>query len=84
MATKIILTVDEGLTEQEITDLRFLLSDALGEFAAARTPAKEYVKGRYPDEKEYYAYDGKLAQVERRNLLAEKLHNAALRFEVAE
>jgi hypothetical protein len=82
MAMKIILTVDDGLTEQEQADLRYLLSDALGEFAARRTPAKAYVEERYPDDKHYFAFDDKLAQVERRNTLARKLHNAALHFEV--
>jgi hypothetical protein len=83
MVTKIVLTVEDGLTEQEQTDLRYLLTDALGEFAARRTPAKEYVETRYPDDKQYFAFDDKLAQVERRNTLARKLHNAALHFEVA-
>ena len=82
MATKIVLTVGSGLTEQEQTDLRYLLTDALGEFAASRSPANEYVKSRYPDDQRFFAYDDKVAQVERRNTLARKLHNAALHFEV--
>jgi len=83
MITKIVLTVEDGLTEQEQTDLRYLLVDALGEFAARRTPAASYVETRYPDDKHYFAYDDKLAQVERRIVLARKLHNASLAFEVA-
>jgi len=82
MATKIIMTVDAGLSVEEQADLKYLLSDALGEFAARRTPALEYVKNRYPDEKIYYQANDKLAQVERRNDLACKLHNAALTFDV--
>jgi hypothetical protein len=82
MQTKIILTVDGGLTDDEQADLCYLFSDALGEFAARRTPAKQYVEERYPDDKRYFAFDDKLAQVERRNTLALKLHSAALNFEV--
>lgn len=79
MATKIILKVDDGLTEQEQTDLRYLLTDALGEFASRRTPEVDYVRGRYPDLNTGPLED-KIRQVMRRNLLAKKLHNAALTF----
>lgn len=81
MATKIILKVDDGLTEQEQTDLRYLLPDALGEFASRRTPEVDYVHGRYPDLNTGPLED-KIRQVMRRNLLAKKLHNAALTFRV--
>jgi hypothetical protein len=82
MATKIILTVDDGLTEEEIKDLTFLLSDALHDFAALRTPAIAYVRKRYPDQKLNFDGEGKIMQVERRTWLAQKLHNAALAFEI--
>ncbi len=82
-ATKIVLTVDGGLTEQDVSDLRHLLADALSEFAATRANPAEYVRQRYPDNKEdFYAFDGKLAQVERRVDLARKLHDAALNVEL--
>ncbi len=82
MPDKIVLTVDDGLTEQERTDLRYLLSDALGEFAGHRTPADDYVARRYPGPDYFPDREEKVAQVRRRNALARKLHGAALSFEV--
>lgn len=81
MATKIVLTVDDGLTAQEVDDLRYLLSDALGEFAARRTPARDYVENRYPGPDYYPDREEKVEQVRRRCAVARKLHNAALGFE---
>ena len=82
MATRIILTVDDGLDEEEIKDLTFLLSDALHDFRVLRTPAIDYVRKRYPDQPLSLEGDGKVMQVERRVWLARKLHNAALAFEI--
>lgn len=84
MATKIVLTVEEGLTKQEVEDLRYLLTDALGEFAARRTPARDYVENRYPGSDVYPGAlrEKNVQQVERRNALAKKLHDVALHFEV--
>lgn len=82
MATKIVLTVEEGLSKQEIEDLRYLLTDALGEFAARRTPARDYVDGRYTTDTYAGAHrECKVQQVERRNALAKKMHDAALHFQ---
>lgn len=82
MPTKIVLTVEEGLTEEEANDLRYLLTDALGEFADRRTPAQVYVEKRYPDlallNVPTSAFEAKCKQVERRNAIAKKLHNVAL------
>lgn len=82
MAMKIVLTVEEGLSQQEVDDLRYLLSDALGEFAARRTPARDYVENRYPGPDYYPDREEKIAQVARRCVLARKLHDASLGFEV--
>lgn len=73
MSTKIILTTDETLTMEEVSDLSFLFADALGEFAARRSDARDYVEGRYPDLVEG-EFDDKVIQV------ARKLHNAALTY----
>ena len=80
MAIKIVLTV-ETLSTEEQGDLERMLRAALGEFAARRTPALEYVKERYPEEKIYYQANDTLAQTERANDLACKLHAAPLSFE---
>jgi hypothetical protein len=84
MATKIILTVTDGLTAQETEDLRYLLSDALGDFAAGRNDAAEYVDKRYPGTDYYPEREEKIQQVLRRVRLARKLHDAALSFETRE
>ncbi len=86
MATKIVLTVDEGLTQEEVDDLRYLLTDALGEFAARRTPARDYVEKRYvrteADGVVVHTFgpkgtESKIEQVRRRCALARKLNLAA-------
>lgn len=85
MATKIVLTIDDGLTESEANDLRYLLSDALGEFAASRLrggSAEAYVEGRYPGPDYYPDRTEKVEQVKRRIDLAKKMHNPALSFEI--
>lgn len=79
MSTKIILTTDETLTMEEVSDLSFLFADALGEFAARRSDARDYVEGRYPDLVEG-EFDDKVIQVARRVQVARKLHNAALTY----
>ncbi len=81
MATKIILTVDEELSTQDCDDLRYLFADALGEFASHRYPPEQYIEERYPSTNEGYNWldrKQKLEQVQRRVVLARKLHNAAL------
>ncbi len=84
MPSKVIMVVDDGLSAQETDDLRYLLVDALGEFAVARTPAPDYVDRRYPGPDYYPDRAKKVAQVERRNSLAKKLHNSALHFVVVD
>ena len=79
MATKIILTTDETLTMEEVSDLRFLFTDALGEFVARRSPQVDYVHGRYPELRGAVLED-KVRQVMARTQLAHKLHNAALTY----
>lgn len=80
MSTRIIMTIEEGLSRQEMDDLRYLLSDAVSEFAVARYPAHAYVEKRYPGDGVYAgaARDEKIAQVARRIKLAEKLHAGSL------
>lgn len=75
MATKLIINIEEGLSRQEIDDLRFLLADAFSEFAVRRTTPYAYVAGRYPHlDHRSPAFDHKVAQVKRRVDLAAKLH----------
>jgi hypothetical protein len=77
MGTKIILTIEEELTEPECNDLQLLLCDALSEFATRRSPAAQYVDERYPATNEGYNWVNrpeKVAQVQRRITLAQKLH----------
>jgi len=90
MPTKIVLTVDDGLTPQEINDLQLLFVDALGEFASRRSPAEKYVQERYVrTEKDGVVVHtfgekgnaNKVEQVKRRIALAKKLHNPALHIE---
>lgn len=80
MATKIILTADETLSMEEVSDLRYIFADALGEFAARRTPAHSYVDSRYPGKDFDPTREEKITQVDRRILLARKLHNATLTY----
>jgi len=79
MATKIILTTDETLSMEEVSDLRYLFADALGEFTAHRSPEVDYVHGRHADLHGPLLED-KIRQVMRRTQLARKLHNAALTY----
>lgn len=77
MSTKIILTVEGGLSRQEMDDLRYLLSDAVTEFATRRTTPEGYVERRYT--KDVFHGDQrtkKIEQVRRRVALASKLHPA--------
>lgn len=82
MPTKITLTVDDGLTAEEINDLRFMFTDAFGEFAARRTPARDYVESRYAGKDYLPDREEKVAQVRRRTALATKLYNAGFNVEV--
>lgn len=84
MKNRIILTVDDGLSSKEIEDLRYLLSDALGDFAVKRADPISYVETRYPGPDYYPDREEKVQQVARRVKLARKLHNAALGFTVIE
>lgn len=92
MPTKIELIVEDDLTKQEVDDLQYLLTDAVGEFADRRSPAELYVLKRYVREEK----DGvvvhtfgpkgtldKIEQVRRRVALAKKLHNATLQPKVS-
>jgi len=84
MISRLILTLDRQLSVEERDTLRYLISDALAEFASHREPAKEYVDKRYPNV-EGYAWldrDKKVQQVYGRTKLARSLHNAALGVEV--
>lgn len=86
MSTKIILTVEEDLTEAERDKLRGLLRDAFYEFAGARTPARVYVADRYPvtDGTPFPVgprREAKIAEVETRITLARKLHHATFALE---
>lgn len=74
MSTKIILNIEEGLSRQEMDDLRYLLADAVSEFAVARTTPEDYVERHYS----YAVFHGderaqKVEQVRRRVALAAKL-----------
>jgi hypothetical protein len=72
---KLIMDVDEPLTEQEQVDLRYLFADALWDFRCARKG--DYVETRYAEQEEWFR-EKKRKDVERRVALATKLHNAAL------
>ncbi len=87
MATKLILTFERSLTEQELTDLRFILPDALDRFVSTRTPVIDYVEGRYPNLTvngvgKGPTFSAKVDQVARRVALATKMHHAAFSMEV--
>lgn len=83
MKTQIILTVDR-LTDQERTDLRYLLTDALAEFETRRRG--NYVKKRYKDTftgpRAEKRMEAKQQEVERRRDLAKKLKHAAHEMDV--
>ncbi len=86
MSTKIIMTLEETLTDAERDKLRGLLQDAFYEFAGSRTPARVYVAERYPaNERTPYPIgpkrEAKVAEVEQRIHLAQKLHQAAFTME---
>lgn len=82
MPAKITLDVSEGLSAQEVEDLRFLLVDALGEFASRRSPPELYVIKRYTNAFSPNETLKKIEQVRRRIALARKLHNPALAVSV--
>lgn len=89
MSTKIILELEDDLTGQETTDLRYLLTDALGEFVSRRTPAINYVESRYEDLAARRAdigepFNVKVGQVLRRTALAKKLVTAAHDMKIVE
>lgn len=89
MPTKIVLTVDETLSEDEKKIVSMTLLDAFGEFAARRTPELDYVQNRYPhlimrESDLGQEFNVKVNQVMRRNVLAKKLHGAAFSVKVDE
>lgn len=84
---KLTLMIDEPLSEEEIKELRYLFADAFAEFQNKRRPARQYVDERYPLERDgkptgtYFVgevREAKIAQVERRIRLAEKIRIGAL------
>jgi hypothetical protein len=77
MKTRIILSLEEGLTEQEKYDVKQLLVDALAEFYNERDPPEVYVAGRYHDGYQDSRAPGKVKEVKRRIALALKLKHAA-------
>lgn len=80
MATKITMTLEDDLTQQECDDLQLLMCDAFSEFATRRWPPDDYVDSRYPVTNEGYSWVNrpeKVAQVKRRVALAQKLHHGA-------
>jgi hypothetical protein len=85
---KITLDIIEGLTEEEIGQLRQLLYDAFGEFVGVRgndldEPAGtlSYINKRYP-EMEGTARERKIDEVMSRKQLARKLRRAAGNFKI--
>ena len=81
MSTKIILNIEEGLSRQEMDDLRHLLSDAVSEFAAARTSPESYIERRYSHEVFYGDQrTQKVEQVRRCVALATKLHPSTMQL----
>lgn len=88
--TVITLTLEEPLTAAEKRNLQFLISDALYEFRASRLPVEEYVTKRYHRDDGKYALGeeshraDKVAQVQARCDLANKLHDAALHLGVTD
>ncbi len=79
MSTKIILTIEDGLSRQEMDDLRYLLSDAVSEFATCRTSPEDYVARRYVQDVFYGNEQAtKIEQVRRRVALATKLQPSTL------
>jgi hypothetical protein len=88
-----VLVTDEPLSAEELTALRYVLSDALLDFRRAREfgNAEEYVDKRYgprgseswvswgsTEEGQLAAYDRKVEEVRSRLRLAHVLHNAAV------
>jgi len=89
--TRIILTVEDDLTIEEIRWLRYTLADALSDFRRTRKnsergliDARAYVNERYPVTSGYdwMDRDAKADQVHTRCQLAQKLHDAALGAEI--
>lgn len=80
MSTKIILTVDNGLSAQEIDDLRFLLSDAIGEFVVC---CEESLRSAtcLPRVSRDYSNTAAMRQMARQAQLARKLAAAAATLE---
>lgn len=81
----IIFTIPDDLSAEEITDLRYLFSDAINAFIATRTPEEHYVNTAYGGHNSgKLMLADKVAQVRRRVALAKKLYNATLNFEILE
>lgn len=84
MATKITLTIDEGLSDKECSILKNLMCDAFSEFATRRYPAEDYVASRYPASEGYDWLNRpeKIKEVHLRCVLAKKLHHAVFDYMV--
>jgi hypothetical protein len=77
---QVILELAEPLSEQEQSDIKYLLTDALGEFASARLNG--YVERRYGSHDENFKA-AKRKQVEQRLALAGKLREVAFQVKVS-
>lgn len=84
MATKITLTIEEGLSDKECAKLKNLMCDAFGEFATRRYPAEQYVDDRYPPTADYNWLNRseKIEEVRMRIDLSKKLHHAVFDYTV--
>ena len=83
MKTKIVFVVENGLSEEEKADLRYLFADAVAEFADKRFPADLYVERRYTHHYEMFR-EKKVVEVARRVKLARELHDTMLSFELVD
>ena len=79
---QLVLVVDEPLTEEERKALRFILSDALGDFFKARDGDAEAYVDRVYGQVEYR--EEKIREVDSRLKLSQNLHNAAIQVEPLE
>lgn len=92
MPTLIMITLDDDLNDEQQNDLRYLLSDAVSEFASRRSVLQlddsysvdAYIAKRYPADGGYSAQwlADKRAQVARRVKLARDLHGPCLQMKI--
>lgn len=90
MPTKITLTIDDNITDEEKSLLRRLLGDAFAEYADSRFPVRDYVKETTPEvfgdntrmsiSDSIKLIDCKIKSTQARVDLAVKLRNATLMF----